>query len=84
MAVGDFNGDEAKDLAVVNAWSWDVSVLLSNGDESFQAARTFGAGSGPLMRKKRANRIRHAHLKRVSRRRVIARRAVIDIKDGAK
>jgi hypothetical protein len=32
---------------VANAGSNTVSVLLGNGDGSFQAARSFGAGSGP-------------------------------------
>ena len=47
VAVGDFNGDGALDLAVANGFN-DVSVLLGNGDGSFQAARNFGAGSNPI------------------------------------
>jgi hypothetical protein len=46
VAVGDFNGDGRSDLAVANTGSdplfgGSVSVLLGNGDGSFQAARTF-------------------------------------------
>src|SRR5258707_1225936 len=47
VAVGDFNGDGVLDLAVVDAGYNNVSVLLGNGDGSFQAARSFGAGSHP-------------------------------------
>ncbi len=35
MAVGDFNGDGKLDLAVANAQSHQVSVLLGNGDGTF-------------------------------------------------
>ena len=35
------------DLAVANAGSNNVSVLIGNGDGTFQVARTFPAGSGP-------------------------------------
>src|SRR3989442_2223522 len=47
VAVGDFNGDGKLDLATANFDSNDVSVLLGNGDGSFQAALTFAAGRGP-------------------------------------
>ena len=47
VAVGDFNGDGKPDLAVANYRSNNVSVLLGNGDGSFQAAQDFGAGSHP-------------------------------------
>ena len=46
VAVGDFNGDGALDLAVANGFN-DVSVLLGNGDGSFQEARSFGVGNSP-------------------------------------
>ena len=47
VAVGDFNGDGTLDLAVANnhTFSNDVSVLLGNGDGTFQAARNFAAAS---------------------------------------
>jgi hypothetical protein len=48
VGVGDFNGDGALDLAVANANSFNVSVLLGNGDGSFQAERSFGAGYFPF------------------------------------
>ncbi len=51
VAVGDFNGDGVQDLAVAHQGTpplfldGGVSVLLGNGDGTFQAAREFGAGS---------------------------------------
>ena len=48
VAVGDFNGDGKLDLAVANEGSNNVSVLLGNGDGTFQAAVNYGAGLGPL------------------------------------
>src|SRR2546426_12347976 len=49
VAVGDFNRDGRPDLAVANYGSNkqndDVSVLLGNGDGTFQAARTFDTGT---------------------------------------
>ena len=38
LAVGDFNGDGKLDLATANQRANDVSVLLGNGDGTFQAA----------------------------------------------
>src|SRR5262249_9133055 len=55
VAVGDFNGDAFQDLALANSGlgvdvccASSVSVLLGNGDGSFQAAQNFGAGYQPL------------------------------------
>jgi FG-GAP-like repeat/FG-GAP repeat len=51
VAVADFNGDGHLDLAVANEGTHDVSVLLGNGDGSFQAANNFPAeleGSVPV------------------------------------
>ncbi len=46
VAVGDFNGDRVEDLAVANFLSGNVTVLLGNGDASFQGAENFGARTG--------------------------------------
>src|SRR5215472_15708938 len=47
VAVGDFNGDGKPDLAVANANSNNVSVLLGQGDGTFLLAVNYAAGSGP-------------------------------------
>src|SRR6266705_2595058 len=47
IVVGDFNGDGKPDLAVANFGDWNVSVLLGNGDGTFQAPRTFPVGVHP-------------------------------------
>ncbi len=47
MAVGDFNGDGKADLAVANYSSNNVSVLLGNGNGTFQAAVNYAAGTSP-------------------------------------
>ena len=47
VAVGDFNGDNKPDLAVANAGSNNVSVLLGNGLGGFGAATNFAAGTNP-------------------------------------
>src|SRR5262245_16260891 len=48
VAVGDFNGDGRLDLAVANYGSNNVSVLVGNGDGTFQTARNFPAGDRPF------------------------------------
>ena len=45
--LGDFNGDGKPDLAVANLGSNTVSVLLGNGDGTFQTQVTYATGSGP-------------------------------------
>src|SRR5207253_8088767 len=47
VAAGDFNSDGKPDLAVANSGSTTVSVLLGNGDGTFQAKRDFAAGGEP-------------------------------------
>jgi hypothetical protein len=47
VAVGDFNGDGNPDLVVAHG-SNNVSVLLGNGDGTFQGAQNFAVGSEPL------------------------------------
>lgn len=43
LAVGDLNGDQKLDVVVVNNGSSNVSILLGNGDGSFQAQAPGGA-----------------------------------------
>ena len=40
IVVGDFNHDNKLDLAVANSSTSDVSILLGNGDGTFQDAKT--------------------------------------------
>src|SRR5262249_54909299 len=47
VAVGDFNRDGKPDLVTANSLSNDVSVLLGNGDGSFQSPRLFACGTNP-------------------------------------
>jgi len=44
----DFNGDGKLDLAVANSASSNVSILLGNGDGTFQAPLNLNVGSGPV------------------------------------
>jgi len=44
VAVADFNGDGILDLAVVNRDDGTVSILLGNGDGTFQAQVTYATG----------------------------------------
>jgi hypothetical protein len=47
VAVGDFNDDGKPDLAVANRSSGDVSILLGNGDGTFQPATKYRVGATP-------------------------------------
>jgi uncharacterized repeat protein (TIGR01451 family) len=47
IAVGDFNGDGKPDIAVANTGSSNVSILLGNGDGTFQPAVNYSAGNSP-------------------------------------
>jgi len=47
MAVGDFNSDGKPDLAVTNLGANTVSILLNNGDGTFQSHVDYPAGTGP-------------------------------------
>src|SRR5262249_45969346 len=52
MAVGDFNGDGIPDLAVANLGRYTldngwVSILLGNGDGTFQGPKNYPAGIEP-------------------------------------
>ena len=48
VAVGDFNGDGKPDLAVTNYSSFSVSVLLGNGEGTFQPAVNYATGNYPF------------------------------------
>jgi hypothetical protein len=47
VAIGDLNGDVNPDLAVANAGSNTVSVLLGNGNGSFGTKTDFATGNSP-------------------------------------
>jgi hypothetical protein len=49
VAIGDFNGDGFLDLAIANNLfsNGTVSILLGNGDGTFQRPQNFVAGDGP-------------------------------------
>lgn len=48
VVAGDFNGDGKLDLAVADSTSNKVSVLLGNGDGTFQAKVDYITGTTPL------------------------------------
>ena len=47
IVAGDFTGDGRTDLAVANSGDDTVSVLLGNGDGTFQPQVTYAVGAGP-------------------------------------
>ena len=47
VATADFNGDGKLDMAVTNGGSNKISILLGNGDGTFQAAVNYPAGTNP-------------------------------------
>jgi hypothetical protein len=48
LVSGDFNGDGRPDLAIADYNSGEVSVLLGNGDGTFQTPATYAVGNGPF------------------------------------
>ncbi len=50
VAAGDFDEDDDIDLVVVNMWDDNFSVLIGNGDGSFNAAVNYPAGDAPARR----------------------------------
>ena len=48
MEAEDFNGDGQADLAVANHYGHTVSILLGNGDGTFQAEIAYSAGTSPI------------------------------------
>jgi hypothetical protein len=48
VAIGDLSGDGVPDIAVANAGSNTVSVLLGNGNGTFRPKTDLGTGSGPV------------------------------------
>jgi hypothetical protein len=47
VATGDFTGNGILDLVTANQNGNNVSVLLGNGDGTFQTAKTYAAGKSP-------------------------------------
>src|SRR5207244_12659731 len=48
MTVADLNQDGKQDLILANAVDSSVSILLGNGDGTFQARMDFAAGNTPI------------------------------------
>jgi hypothetical protein len=48
VAIGDLDGDQVPDLAVANAFSDNVSILLGVGYGTFAAAVNYAAGNYPI------------------------------------
>ena len=66
IVAGDFNGDGRTDLAVANFESNTVSVLLGNGDGTFQPQVTYAVGSDA--RRHRGGRLQRRRPHRSGRR----------------
>ncbi|MBO0780108.1 MAG: VCBS repeat-containing protein, partial [Ktedonobacteraceae bacterium] len=49
MAVGDFTGDGFLDIVTANSSDNTISVLLGNGDGTFQSQQTYSVGSTPAV-----------------------------------
>ena len=47
--MGDFNSDGRQDLATANSNVQTVSILLGNGDGTFEPGQDFGVGQGPFL-----------------------------------
>ncbi len=47
LAIGDFNGDGIRDVAVTNSSGLNISIFIGNGDGTFQSALPVGAGTHP-------------------------------------
>ncbi|HEX5412102.1 MAG TPA: FG-GAP-like repeat-containing protein [Terriglobia bacterium] len=47
IAIGDFDGDQIRDIAAANNSGNNVSIFRGNGDGTFQTAVHYGAGIGP-------------------------------------
>ena len=48
VVTADVNGDGIPDLIIANEYNHTISVLLGNGDATFQNQRTFPTGSAPF------------------------------------
>jgi hypothetical protein len=48
VTIGDLNGDGSTDLVTANYQNDSVSVLLGNGDGTFQSQVQYAAGDGPV------------------------------------
>ena len=46
--MADFNGDGKSDLVTADSANSTASVLLGNGNGTFQAKQSFGTGSYPV------------------------------------